>query len=118
MGHLFDCPTPCPDWIVTVAFYKALHLVEALIFKDQGLRHGRNHAIRERILKCEPRYGHIYRHYMGLKEASCVARYLQNSAGTKSYQRFEDYCTMEGVKRDLLNHRLHQLEQSVRKLIA
>jgi len=49
------------DWIVTVAFYSALHIVDAVLFHTQkGLqRHGITHDMREKIIKSANKYDKI-----------------------------------------------------------
>lgn len=101
-----------PDWVTTVAFYKAVHLIEALIARDYGI-HGIDHTQRGRILKNEHRYTNIYRHYNALKEASSVARYLADSEGGRAYKQFTDYLTMTQVKSDILDSRLKGIEKSI-----
>jgi hypothetical protein len=44
------------EWITVIAFYKALHVVEAVFFRDHPATHGRNHETREHLLKTTPRY--------------------------------------------------------------
>ena len=104
-----------PDWTATVAFYKAVHLIEALLAREYHT-HGIDHANRGRILKQENRYTNIYRQYSALKEASTVARYLCESNGGRSYRTFTDYCTMERVKSEILGSRLKELEKSIANL--
>ena len=101
-----------PDWVTTVAFYKAVHLIEALIDRDYGI-HGIDHTQRGRILKGENRYTNLYRHYNALKEASSIARYLAESEGGRSYRQFTDYLTMDQVKSEILAGRLKSIEKSI-----
>ena len=51
-----------PDWVVTVGFYKALHVVEAL-FATTG-KHSDNHRDRHDTLKHD--YPEIWLHYLPL----------------------------------------------------
>lgn len=114
--HLLQQPDECAEWVVTVTFYKALHLVEAL-FAHDGAGHGQSHERRDQLLKANRRYSHIYRHYRPLWAASVVARYLQDPQG-KDYCNFSDYLPVDKVKAEILHHRLRKIEQSVAKLIA
>ncbi len=54
-------PNPMPQWVVTVAFYKALHIVEAVFAADKysPIRHADDHAQRNEVLRRENRYGNI-----------------------------------------------------------
>jgi len=110
-----------PDWIVTVAFYKAVHLVEALFARFNSVCHGGSHVRREEIMKsrADSRYKKIYPHYMALKQASCVARYLAVSSGSSRYfRRFEDYLTAEKVQSEMLGHRLRSIEKSAKGMLT
>ena len=69
--HLLTGEGGFPDWVATVAFYQALHLIEALIHNDFG-QHGQNHKHRGDILKRENRYQKINQHCQVLQEASYV----------------------------------------------
>src|SRR5882757_6004521 len=66
------------DWITTVAFYKALHVVEAVFSNDKSVNHGIDHYTRERILKTNNKFKQIYTNYRPLYSASLVARYLSD----------------------------------------
>lgn len=112
--HLLLAGDGFPDWVTTVAFYKALHVFEALLYRDYQL-HGISHDQRSRILFKEPRYRQIARHYSVLKEASSIARYLCDTGGRRSYKTFSDYLTMETVKSEILS-RLKNLEQAAAAL--
>lgn len=100
------------DWITTAAFYKALHVVEAVFFNDPAIRHAADHNHRENILKRERRFSHIYKSYRILYSASLVARYL--SGGHAS---FSDYLTPDQVHSLILGHHLHQVEKSALRLL-
>src|SRR5258708_7948386 len=105
-----------PEWIATVAFYRALHLVEALfsVNSNVGTQHGSNHEQREKILKSDRRYSHIWKHYRPLWAASMVSRYLKHDApGHGYYASFCDFMSAQDVKDKILNHRLKQIETSV-----
>src|SRR5687768_11413158 len=90
------------EWISTIAFYKALHLVEAAFTRDPSIVHGQNHENRENALKKNRKYSHIWKFYRLLWSASTVARYLQD--GGKDYSTFFEYLTPAKVKIDLLGH--------------
>ena len=64
-------PTRFPDWVVTVAFYKAVHLVEGLLVrKGRGTT---NHSQRNQVLKRQ--FVTVWREYRPLYNQSRVARY-------------------------------------------
>lgn len=105
------------DWVAIVAFYKALHLIEALFACFSWIKHGGDHATRERILKSDTRYDAIRPHYRALKEASSVARYLSLAGGGKHYNTFGDYMTVEDVDSYILSHRLRSIEKSAMAML-
>jgi hypothetical protein len=67
------------DWIVTVAFYAALHIVDTVLFhKKEGFqKHGQSHDKREEIIKNDTSFQKIYDCYRPLLNQSIIARYLQ-----------------------------------------
>lgn len=95
-----------PDWIVTVAFYAALHAVDALFAYDrlQGItsHHTRNDALKE-----SHRYSHIWKHYAPLFALSQTVRYLAEPEG---WIRFSE------IDRSVLARYLYPIEKSVAKL--
>ena len=102
-----------PDWTATVAFYKALHVVEAAFACENPVRHGTDHPSRERILKSDRKYESIYRHYRVLYAASMVARYMQDNQTD-----FTSYLSPQQVIDTLLKHRLNEVEKSAAKKMA
>jgi hypothetical protein len=109
-----------PGWTATVAFYKALHIVEALFAVDgAGLAgHTDEHRERNRILKSVPRYQHIWRHYRELFQTSLIARYLRENQNAPDYEVFSRYMPPEKVKQLVLNHWLLQVERSAMALVG
>ena len=67
------------DWIVTVAFYAGLHIVDAVLFCTQkGFdQHGQSHDRRETLIKNDNRFQKMYECYRPLSGLSIEARYLQ-----------------------------------------
>lgn len=109
------CHDPLPyDWITTVAFYKGVHLVEALFDADMS-KHSGSHGERSVELKSQKRYEKIYQHYGPLYRAGRVARYL--GIGTKTYSGYAAYKAPKQVINELLNHNLRQIEKSVIRLL-
>jgi hypothetical protein len=64
-------PAAYPDWAVTVAFYKAVHVVEGLLVRKGHVT--RSHTARNQILK--RRFRPVWRHYRPLYDLSRTARY-------------------------------------------
>jgi len=118
IDHLLSLEDTFPEWIVIVAFYKALHLVDAL-FDRHLQKDGQSHKNRDRILKTTKRYAHIFRHYSPLRHASELARYASHlSDDSPGYNTYKDYLSLELVKSEILGHRLAQIEKTVTKLLA
>jgi len=105
-------------WAVTVAFYKGLHLVEALLAtgKVGGMLHTDDHKIRNRLLKTTPQLAQIWKMYRPLFEASLIARYLRSDEASETQDVFDAYMPRKVVESKVLGHYLHQLEQSVARL--
>jgi hypothetical protein len=86
-----------PEWIVTVAFYKALHLVDAVCLESGFVPSG--HAHRLELLKRRPAWQPIHRHYRPLWIASGIARYLYDHEAKQNYGTFTDFMPVEDVER-------------------
>lgn len=99
-------------WIATAAFYKALHIVEAVFSNDSRISHTANHDERDAALKTSRKYENIFKNYIKLKRASMNARYLSNCSV------FDDYLSDSEVEDKLLRHGLKQVENSAQKFLA
>jgi hypothetical protein len=105
-----------PDWVVVAAFYKALHLVEA-VFAHDGINHAQDHGQRNEILKKTNRYKNLWRNYSPIWQASLVARYLEH-VGPGDSRTFPNYLDAKTVESLVLNHYLRQIERTVQGLIV
>ncbi len=90
------------DWLATVAFYKAVHVVEA-VFAYHLNCHSHSHADREDRLKRVSRFKAISRDYSHLLNESRIFRYLLGPPGR---------LTIDDVKSKLIYKRLYGVEQS------
>lgn len=109
--HLMqDLDTHSP-WIATAAFYKALHVVEAVFAKERG-HHSCDHGGRRGLLERTRRYDHIARHYLILERAARNARYLPPGGV------FDLWLSPQKVVDQLLNHALRQIEESASKMLT
>ena len=61
-----------PDWAATVAFYKAVHLVE-MLFAARDNCHSQNHN--ERNARLRRNYRDIWHHFRAMLNFSVLARY-------------------------------------------
>ncbi len=107
-----DAYTP---WIVTIAFYKALHMIEAVLAEGNPPCHSVDHSTRNDLLKKTSKYQQLWKNYSPLYQASLVARYLSDLSGSKP---MESYLTVDDCKNKILNHRLRQIALSANKLIG
>lgn len=112
--HLLPTKDRHSEWLAVIAFYKALHLVDAMLFCDNSCQHGGDHSERSQILKGN-RYKNIFMNYRPLSSASCVARYLEISG--REYTAFSQYLSPDQVVNDLINHHLKQVQDSVNKVL-
>lgn len=102
------------EWVATIAFYKAIHVIET-VFVCTKIGNSADHEDRTFKLKHDRRFDSLHTHYRPLKEASTIARYLQDSQGR--FREFSDYLTPEKVHSELIRHRLHQIEVSASRFI-
>lgn len=113
---LKECDTHSA-WVATVAFYKALHLVEATFTSNPDPhKHHHNHESREAYLKRTARYKHIWSFYRQLLSASLVARYLENRNASE-ISSFAEYLSPDEVRGKVVGHWLKQIEASVAKML-
>ncbi len=102
-------------WIVTIAFYKALHMIEAVLAEQNPPCHNVDHGTRNDLLKKTRKYQQLWKHYSPLYQASLVARYLTSLGGS---QPIESYLTVDDCKNKILNHRLRQIAMTANNLIG
>jgi hypothetical protein len=91
-----------PDWLATVAFYKAVHVVEA-VFASHLDRHSNSHAQREDRLKRTAQFKGIFTNYSHLLTEARTFRYLLSPPSR---------LTIETVKSKLIYKRLYAVEQN------
>lgn len=106
---LLEDPTEYSEWIATIAFYKAVQLVEAMFSKQGQASH--DHRSRHDALKRH--HADIWRHYRPLWQASCVARYLHDNDSHTSYRNFSDYIAPNDIEKRIVFKRLRPVEQLV-----
>lgn len=116
LDYLLRAPEQHPEWITTVAFYKALQIVEAVFVHTDG-RGCHSHRPRLEKLK-RPKYAALHKHYRTLWNASSIARYLQDQGSNKSYSQFSDYLTPEQVVNKMVRKRLRSIEQIAVSMIS
>ena len=109
--YLIEDHSRFPEWIATIAFYKAVQVVEAVF--DANMRvHSTSHQMRLQTLKT-PRFQRIFRAYRPLLAASRIARYLEDHGpgGAGRFRTFTDHLTPDQVFDQLVYKRLYAVEQ-------
>jgi len=102
-----------PEWVVTIAFYKAVHIVQAVFSKSNKSCH--DHKTRHSILKRS--YPDIWKQYRPLWIGSTIARYLHDNTSGTPYTSFVDYCSADEVYTKFVVKRLRNVEDlSVNRL--
>jgi hypothetical protein len=71
---LQQAPDPYLDWVVTMLFYTALHLIDQVLYQNSQL-HPRNHRQRHTAIANEPMLASIYLDYRELEHQSRRSRY-------------------------------------------
>lgn len=74
LAHLCIGACTHPDWATTVAFYTAVHLLEAYFDRKQK-PHSKTHAQRYFTLTSMPELSPVNRSYQELKDLGRVSRY-------------------------------------------
>ena len=114
--RLLDDVDKFPEWVATISFYKAVHVIEAVFAHDLGF-HSMSHDDRIQSLKII-RYKKIFLNYGHLLTASRIARYLEDYASKSKYSQFTDYMPAENVKKKLVKRFLYSVEQQSLHLLS
>ena len=115
--------TRSSEWLTTVAFYKAVHVVEAVFATANA--HSKSHNDRLDRLR-RPEYGQFFVHFSPLYCASMVARYLVDSGpsnlgeatSVQQFHCFTDYKPASQVISSLIMKRLNGLEQEAARRLS
>lgn len=111
----------CSEWIATVAFYKSLHVVEAIFARESPPCHIHHHHVRLERLKARRAYSSFYQHYRAMWSAALVARYLAyqaTPAHMQSFACFEDYLPSADIRPKLLDNYLFRFEHLAVQLLG
>ena len=98
MSHADDDLLP---WVVTTAFYSAVHKAESLFAVDRFavVRHSSDHIQRNNTIRTK--YSALWLHYKPLLDASIVARYC--SFNGFDYPKFSDYLTRIAIQQQFID---------------
>jgi hypothetical protein len=116
--ELLSCKKHYPEWVTTVAFYKAVQIVEAAI-RNQLRRNSSNHDDRLGLLK-RGRFKDkpLFKHLRFLLNASMIARYLCDTNGKDDYKCFSDFLPAANVVEEVIRRRLVPLEQTALEFLS
>lgn len=95
------------DWILTAAFYTALHAIDTLLTSDGVIVS--NHEGRNKTLAKVNRYEKIHDSYDPLYKLARTVRYLADPAR---------WIPADRIQREIIERRLYPIEGSVQKLIS
>jgi hypothetical protein len=110
LGYLMQEADTHPEWVATVAFYKAVHVVEAVFAANLG-QHSSTHKTRMEALKMA-RFREIHKHFRPLYSASRIARYLEDGATHTSVSTFTSWMPANAVVEKLVRRRLRAVENA------
>src|SRR5438067_2352109 len=115
LDFLLQDPATCAGWVAVVAFYKSLHVVEAIFSRGAALQHCHNHHDRLNRLKSTRQYQPLFGAFRTLWTASVVARYLDDRSTVPAghgrfYSCFEDYLPVADLRPNLLDRYLQAFE--------
>lgn len=99
-----------PEWITTIAFYKAVQIVEAICVEIRG-RGCNGHESRLRILELPPfNKTSLFKHHRSLWNESSIARYLSDRTSHATYSTYSDRIPPTEVVDKIIRRRLIPLE--------
>ena len=101
-------PFDHPDWMVTVAFYTSLHLVDALLHTDK-LEQITNHTTRNGALMTVNRYDAIWEKYQPLYNLSRTVRYTADPS---------QWVPLAAVEKNVFSRYLYPIEKSAFTLMG
>ncbi len=123
LNHLDQEDEFC-DWVAVLAFYKGLHVVDAVLWSNKHKSHGVNHRKRLDTLKTTSRYKHIYKPFQRLHHAAQIARYLHPPGRGKpapaddTFTAFDQYMSAEEVRETLVGKMLGKIVKKARGFLS
>ena len=112
ISHLLTDKGANAEWIATVAFYRAVHIAEA-IFATEG-QHGGDHG--KRHDKIKKGFKRLWSHYRLLWSLSTLARYMKQPAnmGGQEFTSFSVYLGDQDVQALVVDDLLRGVETQTR----
>lgn len=116
LDELMAAPSPFSDWIATAAFYKCVHVTEAVFANNEpaATKHSIDHQKRNHLLRTS--YPKIWTYYSLLYRASRIARYLEFHGA--SHATFSGYMNHGRVLTVLLDTHLVGVENESLALLS
>lgn len=105
--HLLPNVATHPEWVATIAFYKAVQITEAVFDALMG-KDSTSHKDREETIKRHPKLKSAFKDYQLLLTGSRIARYLADPHAT-----FTSWMSPQDVEKILVYQRLHRFEQQM-----
>lgn len=92
------------DWVVTIAFYSAVHIIEGEIFQNSSIlgEHTKNHKKRAEIVGAHERFKNIRAKYNQLQTRCWVARYEAHRTSKDQAKRMLEY--LRDIEEELLSN--------------
>jgi hypothetical protein len=121
LDHLLLDVPKCSEWMAVAAFYKSLHVVEAVFAREPKACHLHDHHARLDKLKATRTYSLLYPHYRAMWSAGLVARYLAHQPGggaPSAYACFDDYLPAADIRSKLLDNYLFGFEHMAVQLLG
>ena len=106
-----------PEWVTTIAFYKAVQIFEA-VFAKQNIDASTSHRARAHTIKRKLKNEHLFKQYNALLTASKIARYLSDSESNLSYKKFSDFMPPSSIIERVIKKRLIPIEQQCKALLS
>ena len=105
---LSTLPPECPDWIVTISFYAALHAIDAMLH-TQGVFNFNSHSTRHEVLINITQYEFIAKKQLPFYNLSRTVRYTADP--TK-------WVPLALVEKEVFGRYLYPIENSVFKFMG
>lgn len=116
---LVEDPGRFSEWIATIAFYKAIHVVEAVLDHSAN-QHSGSHEDRFDKLRVfcakNPDAGPMFRNLRWLHRESRLARYLE--FGSNRVSDYESHQPADGIVKRAVRKRLKPLEQTAKRFLS
>ncbi len=102
-----------------VAYYKAVHIAEAVFYEKENPHHRYSTAHKDRGIVLKTRYADLWRNEWPLLKASKAARYLEyeDKGITRDVVRFSEYMPGNVVQTHLLNGYLVKFEATATRYL-